>query len=591
MKQYFTKEKMAVIIILFIILAIGFYLRFYNHHDWLYFKMDQARDAAMTSNSVQYGAMYLPLLGPRAGATKVPSGYLRLGPMFYYFQYIAGKLFHSTSPDVFAYPELFFSILAIIMLYLFSRLYFSRTISILVSAMYAFCFIVVEYSRFSWNPNSLPFFMILGFYGLIRFLNEENSKKKIWWLFLCASGLSIGSQLHFFGFFSLIAISAIVAFFHYEAWKKENIQRLFKKENFKIFAFYLIIFLVFFAIYYIPVAISEVIKNFQNTKDFFYALHSKPGAQSLSSKIYQNFFEQIRYYTLTITSVYYTNAITKNLLYVIPTLAIIFAGVFLAYQSIKKRSQLKKDFLILVLSWIVVFFILSIPVAFQLRPRFFLVIFPLPFILLGIIFDYALLNFKKDQAYAAMFVVSGVVIAANGYGIKKWFQEQAKSQIKSTSVSRTLILKNKDGVTLGQLERVVDFIYQNRKPGADIYYYVKPEHVFPIKYLLRQKNDPYLQYFPMAINGDPHAQYFAVVPSNNGLNNLIAKYGDIFTPVASAQCGQLTVYEIELKNPIVDPNFKLKPEKSNNDRIFWKDVFGIKDNADLQLDSEKETSN
>lgn len=591
MSKYFTKEKIAVIVVLVIILIAGFVLRFYHHHEWLYFKMDQARDAAMTSNAVQYGAIYLPLLGPRAGATKVPSGYLRLGPMFYYFQYIAGKLFNSTSPDVFAYPELFFSVAAIIMLYIFSRLYFSRTISLLISAMYASCFIVVEYSRFSWNPNSLPFFMILGFYGLIRFLNEERSKKKIWWLALCATGLSVGSQLHFFGFFSLIAISVLVAFFHYETWKKENLKKMLKKEYFKNFIFYVLVFLAFFAIFYVPVFISEVIKNFQNTKDFFYAIGSKPGKESLISKIIQNTFEQIRYFTLILTSVYYTNSIKKNLSYVIPTLATVFTGVALAYYFFKRQSRLKKDFLILVICWIAVFFVLSIPVAFQLRPRFFLVVFPLPFILLGIIFDYALLKIKKDLAYAATFIVSGVVIAANGHGIQKWFQEQAKSQIKSTPVSRTLILKNKDGVTLGQLERVVDFIYQNRKPGADIYYYVKPEHVFPIKYLLRQKNDPSLKYFPMAINGDPNAQYFAVVPGNNGLANLTAKYGDIFTEISSAQCGQLAVYEVALKNPTVDPNFKIKPDKSKIDRVFWKDVFGVKGNTDVQIDSEKETSN
>src|SRR4030042_1926401 len=152
---------------------------------------------------------------------------------FYYFQYLSGKIFNSTRPDVFAYPDLFFSIAVLPLLFIFLRLYFSRRISIFVVAMYAFSFLVIEYSRFAWNPNSLPFFVILSFYGLLKFLKEVNEKKKRWWIALWAVGIFIGSQLHFLGFFVLLGVSGIMFLVHYRVWEKSNIKEYVRKENLK----------------------------------------------------------------------------------------------------------------------------------------------------------------------------------------------------------------------------------------------------------------------------------------------------------------------------------------------------------------------
>ena len=572
----------------FIMLA-AFAVRFYNFHDWLYFKMDQARDAAMTSNSVLNGPMYLPLLGPRAGATKVPSGYLRLGPVFYYFQYIAGKIFHSTSPDVFAYPELFFSIAIIPLLYLFLRFYFSKRNSILITIMYAFCFIVIEYSRFSWNPNSLPFFVILSFYSLLKFLNEKVTKKKCWWIALCALSLSIGSQLHFFGFFSLVGIVGIVWLFHYEVWKKETLIAFFKKENLKKFLLYFLVFFVFFMLLYIPVIISEVFKHGQNSKNFIYAIGSKPKDKPLINKLATNATEQIRYFSLILTSFYYAaKDLKKNLFFPVSiTVLTLLSGISLAIFYLRKKTEkIKKDFLILLISWFAVFVVLSIPFAFQLRPRFFILVFPLPFIFLGFLFEFLEEKFKKYISLGLIFAITAAVLFLNSYGTYAWFKEQKKSQIQGTTIRRTLILKNKDGVTLGQLQRVVDYMYQQRKEAANIYYYVKPEHISPIKYLLRLKqlDDPTLNFAPLTINSDPHAQYFAVVPDDSGTKSIENKFGKNFNIVSRAMFGQLTVYEIGISDRNISANFRFNRDRGVSDRIFWKDVFGIKGDPNVKIE-------
>ncbi len=179
-------KKNWVSLVLLVVIAGGVFVRTYKFDDWLYFKMDQSRDAILMSKSINEGPQYLPLLGARAGAVKLKHGFLRLGPAFYYFEYVAGKLFNSTEPYVLAYPDLFFGILAIPMLFFLAKLYFSRLNSLLIATMYAFSFIIIQYSRFSWNPNALQFFLLLSFYGLLRMLNEPNEKKRRWWIALWA---------------------------------------------------------------------------------------------------------------------------------------------------------------------------------------------------------------------------------------------------------------------------------------------------------------------------------------------------------------------------------------------------------------------
>lgn len=296
--------------------------------------------------------------------------------------------------------------------------------------------------------------------------------------------------------------------------------------------------------------------------------------------------EQTRYFTLVFTSVYYSaKDIKKNIIPASATISTLLSGIALAIFYLRKKTEkIKKDFLILLLGWLGVFFALSIPVSFQLRPRFFILVFPLPFIFLGLWFEFLEGKFKKYIAIGIILAITAAVLASNGYGTYLWFREQQKSQIKSTPIKRTLILKNKDGVTLGQLERVVDYIYQNRKPNATIYYYVKPEHVFPIKYLLRQKNDPLLNFSPLKINSDPNAQYFAIVPDHSGLDKIKNKIGDNFNVISNAKFGQLAVYEIEIPNRNASSDFRFNKDKGNTDRVFWKDVFGIEGNPNVQVE-------
>lgn len=173
--------------ILIVILALGIFLRTYHFADWLTFNPDQARDAFLIQEMID-GTTW-PLLGPQAGNTA-----FRLGPIFYYFEFGAAKIFGLT-PDHLAYPDLLFSILSLPLLYLLSKKYFEEKTALLLSFLYSLSFFSITYSRFAFNPNSIPFFVMLFLLGLSEILSFG---RQVRLRFAIAVGiaLGIGIQLH-----------------------------------------------------------------------------------------------------------------------------------------------------------------------------------------------------------------------------------------------------------------------------------------------------------------------------------------------------------------------------------------------------------
>ena len=574
MQQYYEfLKKNWVAVALVLVIAGAVFVRTYHFDEWLYFKMDQSRDALLISDAIKNGPENLPLLGARAGATDLEQGFLRLGPAYYYFQYLSGVLFQSTAPEVYAYPDLFFSLAVIPLLFLFVRLYFSRRHALFITAMYSFSFLIIQYSRFAWNPNSLQFFIILSFYGLLRFLNETDTNKKGWWVAVWATGLAIGSQLHFFGFFSLLGISGLLILFHARVWNRASLIALFERASLKRMALSSVIFCTVFLVAYTPVIVSDMMEGGQNTKNFIEALGSKAEKRPLLEKIQKDITENLNYYCLLTTSQCYTNDLSKNWLPVMATGLMLLAGLFVVLLRLRTETiQQSRDFIVLTLMWFSVFSLLTIPVAFQLRPRFYIVVFALPFIFLGFLYQFVEQRFGK-RALAVSAGITLLILAVNMRGTILWFQEQASAQVQTTEIRRTLILKNKDGVTLGQLQKATDWMYSRYTEGARLYYYVKPEHERPINFLLKAKENEQLQFTTLKMNGDPEAQFFAITPAKSGVDPVIKKYKQPVTVVASEQFGQLLVSEIVFPERVISPTFRYKNSGGGDDRFYWKDVI------------------
>ncbi len=163
-----NKFFLALAIVVFLVLA----MRLWLFRDLLTFKMDQARDIKLIEEAYNGGVGELPLLGPRAAKT-----YLRLGPIFYYFEYLAMLIF-GDQPWSVAVPDLIFSILTIPLFYYFLRQAFGKKVSFLTTVVFASSFFLNQYGRFAWNPNSIPFWSLVYFLGIYKVAKCQMSNVK-----------------------------------------------------------------------------------------------------------------------------------------------------------------------------------------------------------------------------------------------------------------------------------------------------------------------------------------------------------------------------------------------------------------------------
>ena len=194
------------------LLAVAFFLRSYHFSEHLLFRLDQNRDYLIIKEAFEKGLGYLPLLGPKAGGPVELSidspgqgEALNLGPIYYYFQYLAAVLLGSPAPWVLAIPDLLFSVAALGMFFLLLRFKFSVRTSLLVVSLMAVSLPLVEYSRFAWNTNQVIFWQVLLFYSLIKL----HQKKERLFLLSLALSLAVIIQLHFIAFFVFPALVLI----------------------------------------------------------------------------------------------------------------------------------------------------------------------------------------------------------------------------------------------------------------------------------------------------------------------------------------------------------------------------------------------
>ncbi|MCX6762555.1 MAG: glycosyltransferase family 39 protein [Candidatus Moranbacteria bacterium] len=553
MTEFFKKNWKWIIFAAVILLAI--FLRVWHFHDWLFFKMDQARDAFTAQQAYMNGPGYLPLLGPKAGGTKV-----NLGPIFYYFQYFSTVLFHSAAPPVMAYPDLLFSILAIPLLYIFLKKYFDRNWSMILAGLYALCFLGIEYSRFAWNPNSLPFFNLLFFYSLLNIF-DPRYKYKLRWYILAGLAFSISTQLHFLSFFTLPLLTLIFLFFNRKELKKTL-------EWKKILVFVAIVLVI-----YVPVFANELHSNFRDSKAFLDALHSKASDHGIFKNILRDFvYFGVNWITIL------TGLIRSKKETLVPLLAwllFVLPALLLNWKYYKKeKDPLRKKFLLITLIWLPIYFLGYIPIAYQIRPRFFLPMLALPFIFLGYICQYFTFQKKIWAKYipAALVVI---VLFGNSYGTYAWLKEMKDAQKRGVYPKRTIILKSIDGITLWHLENSANYIAANCSQNV-VYFNSSSEYHRPIKYLLGLKGKNGLSLVD-AETGDPNACYFGIKRTRVKDNNLGDPLDSEFYADSEKKFGAMSVLTLKLNDNFSGqalPTFhKSVDELQNPDRVFWKDIF------------------
>lgn len=414
--------------VLIALLCVGIFLRTYTFHDWLRFNADQSRDAGIASDVID-GKTDIPLLGPKAGGTE-----FRVGPAFYYFQIASARIF-GNSPDKMAYPDLLFSLLSIPLLFFFLRKYFDVKTVLALTAIFAVSAYAVKYSRFAWNPNSLPFWSLLFLYSLHEIvIAKENAWK--WWAVVMGAAIGIGIQLHSLSFLLFPAVALGV--FGYLLYRR-------KKNMWKVVT---IVFCMAI-ILNIPQIVSEIKTGGENTGAFLKSIGTK---EKKGSGLIMNIEKNIVCFSQSSTYIVssYDSSDTCELKTVtrgfgfpafVSGFLLFVGGFILALRSYRKETEYaRKTFLGIVIFFVSLTFLLLIPLANEISMRFFLVALFAPFVFLGVWLKYIAEVFPRTGAVLVWSVVI-ILVGMNIISVEKTFATYESYLTDSNAGMDNVLLK------------------------------------------------------------------------------------------------------------------------------------------------------
>lgn len=491
-KIFLGKNQPKLFAFLFLIfIALGIFLRTYNFHDWLRFEPDQLRDAILVDGVIE-GNRNLPFFGPTIKKSGESNNELfQLGPVFYYFQIVSAKIF-GNEPDKMAYPDLLLSILTIPLFYFFLKRYFGIGVSLSLAGLFAVSFFAVFFSRFAWNPNSIPFFAILLLLSLHEFL--KNEEKTSWfWVFSIGTALGIGIQLHAITFILFPATAFFVFVF-------------LLKKNRKIWKKIAVVILIFLTLN-ITQIISETKSGFSNTKVLLNSPVIKNNSASGLLNALGNDLDchsEANWYMLFATgsdecgflhkeelkkafSAKFFNKIDNGKVLLFAVLIFLFSlfGYFILVRySFEEKNAEKRFFLKLVLLYVILSFLIMFPILKSdsfAGFRYFNHVFFVPFIFLGFL---EVLLFKKLPLKLAVFVsviLFLCLLFSNFLAIK--------------SVASELFTKNRNSyrvVVLGETEDMVEYIITNSDNQKEAYLSGRSGYLSffygPLRYLAKKRN-------------------------------------------------------------------------------------------------------
>lgn len=584
-------NKKRIILFLFVII-LGVFLRVYNFSDWLHFELDQSRDIRVVELAETEGIGSLPLLGPRAGGTS-----LRLGPAFYYSQYLSARIFGAT-PAAVAYPVLLSGILSLPLFYLLSRRYFGKNISLALVLLYSISLYLIMYSRFAWNPNPLPFFILLVLYSLLKVTDRENRKKE-WWFLALVFSISVVTQLHFLAFLAVPTIAVVYL--------------IIKRPRVKLWGWIGAVGIIL--LFYAPVIINDLKTGGANAGEFIKAITKKSDneAHNIVEKGIRNWAQHSVGYFMILTGsekaelpkVVITRTrpflavkcdvdCEKNSPWGFVALIFYSLGIFLLLKNyFQERDRPRKDFLLLALIWLGISFALLLPIAYDISPRFFLLTAPAPFIFLGFILE---LIRKKSQEKKIRFimVITVILVATNLFYVAKRFGEYERAPREAFAIEPDRILKEKHRITFLQEKLIADYIYEKGKDnGNPFYVHCEAQYDRAIKYLLKQY-DPRIADVKKG-GAYRKGNHFLVYASASGIERDLDKYRKTYDITGEKQFGTLVVFHLLPKEEGIIANDEdfIEPVGNTGNakmpkRYMWKEIFGSETSSDEDEEIEED---
>ncbi len=361
----FKKE----ILLLVLILLIAAFLRLYRIKDYLIFLGDQGRDVLVVAKMIKEHKLIL--LGPTASV-----GGFYLGPFYYYLMILPLWLacFDPVGPAIMV---ALFGIMTVFMLYFFLKVVFNQQLALLSSFFYAISPLTVRNSRFSWNPNVLPFFSLAFFFCLYL----SKLKKQRWLILISGILLGICCQLHYLA----LILAPIGIFLNFERKIKEwflNCLYLFLGCLISLSPFIIFEFRHNFTNFR---AIFEFITR-KNGAVAFYPLSLLPAFFEISARIFADFL-----------------GLQKNFLLNISLYILLTSLLFLLFRTKNKK---KKIGILIIITWWLLGAIFLRFYQGTIYEYYYGYLYPLPAIALGFIFGFFFQKkFFLIKALSAGFVV------------------------------------------------------------------------------------------------------------------------------------------------------------------------------------------
>ncbi len=584
LQLFFQKHKKEIWIILFLTLLAGSF-RFYQLGPWLHFELDQARDAIVIDRALEGSFLDLPLLGPKAGGT-----FLRLGPLFYYLEYFSASVFGG---DVMGHMIIItlLGTLLIPLFYLFLRRIYSWQWSTFGALWMTFSLYAILYSRFGWNPNLLPFFILLGFLLLLVAFDEDITQKNKNRAFVASIiSLTIATQMHFLAFLGLPLIVVLFLLYKYKSvssieWKTW------------VLALFSAVFL------YLPMVLNETKTQFSNTSEFFGAITEKSTKEEhpflekfvkntneygLATVVVLTSFEgatfpRIDIEGLTVTSIICEGRCDQGKWYgLLGILFFMATFVLICIEAVKSKGK-RKDFYVLIALWQAIAFVLFTPLAYGIAPRFYLLTLPVFFVggVLALECIYFSLNRLHVQAgKVVVVVICCALVGSHLFFIERRFSELDRAIDEPLTTLPDRILKEKTRVTYEQQIAIVEAILALPKVSeVPLYFESTSQYKRAFKYLLHQKTIPTDGISPDAVYRE--GVYVYVLRTQSDIPTVLGRILESFDITEKRVFGTLTLIvlapkedAITAQRQIIVPPVATTSNTRAPKRYTWREYFG-----------------
>jgi 4-amino-4-deoxy-L-arabinose transferase-like glycosyltransferase len=392
-----TKNWALITVILF-----GIFFRFFRFESFVTFLGDQGRDVIIAKRILSLE--HLPAIGPPTSI-----GQVYLGPFYYYF-ITPWLLFFNYNPIGLAFGVAFFSSLYLLINYFIAKEMFDKKTALISTIFLSFSATMINFSRFSWNPNLLPLFTLLTVFFTIKSLQEN----KWYYYALLGSFLSFSLQLHYlvlFLFPPIFILFLINLIKKIKQYHKITVEQ-FKNYLLAIFAF------VFFSS---PLIVFDLRHQFLNCKNFITLF--KSSGSNLLTKIISLF-----------DTFYYLNLFSFNINLNKFFVYILFAFLLVIMITLIKKSNNLKTFLFIFIMTILGMSLYNGPKY----PHYFVILYPLYFVIISHFFVFPKESFEK--ILTIVFIVGFIFLNFQRY---PYFDGQGNGQI---SVAKNIAKKIYDNV-------------------------------------------------------------------------------------------------------------------------------------------------